>query len=184
MENSDSLFNSRRVPQAQTYQSTNDLKIVSRYPEIVPNGILKPETYYKTKRNILAVSVENDTKYQKYKSILKHNFIPPPSNRDVMDFDNNSRDNSSTDNYQTRTPRKTQQSFVNDVVYQDISRPVLDRAESNKSPYKSVLPPIKDFHSSSRKLPTKKVKLGGFRINLKKNSLQKNPLNGFMSRSP
>jgi hypothetical protein len=58
-----------------------------------------------------------------------------------MDFDYNSLDNSSTDNYQTKTPRKTQQSFVNDVVYQDISRPV-DRADSNKSPYKSVLPPI------------------------------------------
>jgi hypothetical protein len=67
------------------YQSTNHLKIVSRntpdyvqkIPENIPTGILKPETYYKTKRNVIATSVENDTKNTKYKSILKYNFVNP-----------------------------------------------------------------------------------------------------------
>jgi len=121
-------------------RSTNNLKICSRIPEDVPNGILKPETFYKTKRNILATSVENDTKNVKYKSILKYNFVKPKPEKDYY---------TSNDNYQA-SKAKMQSSFINDVVHQE-----MERTESNKSPYKSVLPPIKDG-GSNRKLPIKK----------------------------
>ena len=105
MENTDVLVSNRYVIQP-LIRSTNNLKICQCVPEDVPNGILKPETYYKTKRNILATSVENDTKNVKYKSILKYNFVKPKPEREYY----------SNDNYQA-SKVKMQSNFINDVVH-------------------------------------------------------------------